>query len=493
MKKTFTLIMAAMLMAMGAMAAERAPRKANVTVDDLVGIYTAISNEDEYYYYQFKAEVKATDVEGEVLLTGLWYFVNGIKAKLDADNSRLEIELGQVVYGSTYLLTSVKYDPETGEKESSTSGTLYASIGEDGVITFDTDTYLFMTTDGQLLEYYYLFPGMTLTPGFADFSVTPLADTELTYLSEEDYIGNIGSMVAGQPWNSNDEVYITITTTDLVNVDDPDDQILLSVGGNLVSYYPIQVGENEIGYSETNYSNKPIGDIAGEWEYIYIDNYGSEADFEKVKDVLAGKIAVCNRGDISFYVKANAAMKYGAEGILIANNQDGTINMNLDGYEYDKPAVAITKADGALLKSNATYVDGDAPYYRGTLTISNILKYSHNPLIFSYGNYNESYNAYTYARVPDWTNATPGATYKATINYAVTRYVYDEVTNTYVDSQSELTPTVLTLVVPNGDDAINSITGTQKDGYFTLDGRKIQGAPSKRGIYIKDGKKIIRE
>ena len=433
----------------------KAPRKTNVTVDDLVGTYTAISNVDESNYWKFKAEVQATDVEDEVLLTGLWYFNKGIRAKLDADNSRLEIELGQVAgsdyLNRDYLLASFEYDPETGETVTSTSGSIYASIGEDGVISFDPDVSLNMTAGEQLYSYNYLSPGTTLTPGFADFAITPLDDMELTYLNDNgDYVGNYGSLVEGLAWNSKDEQYIiTVTTTDLVNVADPDDQILLSVGDNLETYYPILVGGNEIVFNESSgYGNEPIITIAGEWEYVYIDNYGSDADFEKVKDVLAGKIAVCNRGGNSFYVKANAAMKYGAAGIIIVNNQDGTFNMNLSGYEYDKPAVSITMADGALLKSNATYVGGDAPYYQGTLTISNIEKTRHEPLSMYYGDSYLSENWYAYARVPDWTNATPGATYKATINYAVTQSIWDE-ENIHHINHFELTPTVLTLVVPN--------------------------------------------
>ena len=40
-------------------------------------------------------------------------------------------------------------------------------------------------------------------------------------------------------------------------------------------------------------------------------------------------------------------------------------------------------------------------------------------------------------------------------------------------------------------DGIKDIPSTQMDSYFTLDGRKLQGAPSQRGIYIKAGKKML--
>ena len=70
----------------------QAPRKANVTVDDLVGVYTANVYIDDAPY-TYKVTLKASEVEGEVLLSGIWWF-NDIKATVDSENSRLAIELG---------------------------------------------------------------------------------------------------------------------------------------------------------------------------------------------------------------------------------------------------------------------------------------------------------------------------------------------------------------------------------------------------------------
>lgn len=41
------------------------------------------------------------------------------------------------------------------------------------------------------------------------------------------------------------------------------------------------------------------------------------------------------------------------------------------------------------------------------------------------------------------------------------------------------------------EDAIKDVPGTQKDCYFTLDGRKLQGTPSQHGIYINAGRKVL--
>ena len=151
-----------------------------------------------------------------------------------------------------------------------------------------------------------------------------------------------------------------------------------SVDNDGVTGIYLSQGEDLIFFSETSgYGNAPITTIAGEQEYVYIDAPGTAEQFAAVADKLAGKIGVCNRGDISFYVKANAAVSNGAIATIIANNQPGTINMNLTGYLYTAPAISITQVDGYLLKFNATSsetveVDGEEiVVYYGTITVNN--------------------------------------------------------------------------------------------------------------------------
>ena len=131
----------------------------------------------------------------------------------------------------------------------------------------------------------------------------------------------------------------------------------------------IKSGESIIFYTESaSYSNEPIHTLVGERDYVLIDGYGTEEDFAALGDALRGKIAICSRGgSVSFYVKANNAVKAGAIGVIVYNNTTGTINMDLSDYEYTAPCVSITQADGALLKANATAVNG---HYEGTFTIS---------------------------------------------------------------------------------------------------------------------------
>ena len=127
-------------------------------------------------------------------------------------------------------------------------------------------------------------------------------------------------------------------------------------------------------YTESEgYGNAPLTTLTGDYEFVAIDGFGTAEDFAAISDVLAGKVAICSRGTTSFFEKANAAIANGAVATVIYNNQPGTINMNLTGYEYSAPAVSITQEDGAFIKENAEAVtdetSGEVLYYTGTMTM----------------------------------------------------------------------------------------------------------------------------
>ena len=117
-----------------------------------------------------------------------------------------------------------------------------------------------------------------------------------------------------------------------------------------------QVGDELIFYNQTSgYGNPPYSTLSGKtFDYVVIDGYGYYEEFEEVADLIEGNIAVCYRGDISFFEKANAAWEYGAAGVIVINNQPGVINMDLTGYEGNVPVVSITYADGDILWDEAT-------------------------------------------------------------------------------------------------------------------------------------------
>ncbi|SDX02485.1 aminopeptidase YwaD [Marininema mesophilum] len=63
---------------------------------------------------------------------------------------------------------------------------------------------------------------------------------------------------------------------------------------------------------------------------------------------LTGKIALIQRGEITFYEKQQQAAKAGAIGVLIYNNVDGSLNGTL-GTPGDVPTLGLSKADGEAL------------------------------------------------------------------------------------------------------------------------------------------------
>ena len=152
-----------------------------------------------------------------------------------------------------------------------------------------------------------------------------------------------------------------------------------SVDNDGMSGMYFEVGDEKVLYGEPlDYGNAPLSTASGVHSYVYLDgpgvddndHLGQEGDdfLALGRDILEGRIAVCNRGETSFFIKANAAAAQGASAVIIVNNEPGSFNMNLTGYEYDIPVVCITQEDGELLKQ--TFVDGDIPYYTGELTVS---------------------------------------------------------------------------------------------------------------------------
>ena len=84
------------------------------------------------------------------------------------------------------------------------------------------------------------------------------------------------------------------------------------------------------------------------YDYVFLgdpttgeDIFGADESFEGLD--LTGKIVLISRGGgVSFYVKANNAVKAGAAATVIYNNDSANnLNMNLTGYEYKNPAVLI--------------------------------------------------------------------------------------------------------------------------------------------------------
>ena len=146
--------------------------------------------------------------------------------------------------------------------------------------------------------------------------------------------------------------------------------------------YYLTIGDLMIVYNEMlegqtgAYSNLPFTTIAGAHEYVFIDGVGSAENWAAVGEALKGKIAICSRGEISFFEKAQFAVEAGAIATFIYNNDVGVINMDLSDYKYTQPCASLTMADGAAIKAASTPVTDDAGnvlYYTGTMNISDTM------------------------------------------------------------------------------------------------------------------------
>ena len=132
----------------------------------------------------------------------------------------------------------------------------------------------------------------------------------------------------------------------------------------------VKVDGTIVTYAESaEYGNAPIVTIGGEKEYVFLNGIGTAEQFEAIKDAVAGKVALCYRGETSFFEKANAAVAAGAIGVIIVNNQPGVIGLNLTGYEYSAPVVSITQADGEYFKLGDPVTEGDIQYWTGTMEV----------------------------------------------------------------------------------------------------------------------------
>ena len=143
----------------------------------------------------------------------------------------------------------------------------------------------------------------------------------------------------------------------------------------------IEVAGNKMCYNEkTDAPIQPMTTLAGEQRFVYIDSIGTAEEFAAVADEVKGAIALCNRGSLNFVVKGNNAIAAGAIGVIIVNNEPGTINISADGYNSTAPYVSLLEADGMTIKANSEKKEAEGfTYYVGSMTVSqdvSAVKYS---------------------------------------------------------------------------------------------------------------------
>ena len=128
------------------------------------------------------------------------------------------------------------------------------------------------------------------------------------------------------------------------------------------------VGEYNVFYNETDYSNAALTTLAGEHDYVILPAgvAGELADYDGID--VTGKVVFVQRGSISFYLKGNNAVEKGAIATIVYNNQPGTINMDLSDYTKTAPCVSISQTDGEAIWAASTQA-ADGKYATGRMNI----------------------------------------------------------------------------------------------------------------------------
>lgn len=319
-----------------------------------------------------------------------------------------------------------------------------------------------------------------------DFTPTALPDKTLTYgKTKGEFVGKISTGLTNADGNT---VKVQMTGTNLVNVNDPKNVIPMTLVASIENVPYFTVGGKKIVYNEdTDYGISAFTTVAGDKEFVYVDGYGTDAEFSAVASVLAGRIAICNRGGISFVEKYENAAGYGAIGLLVVNYDDNDVSMNLSGSSVTIPAAVLRKSDGDIIKNSGTYVSAGTPYYKGKITVSSaeqttIRTSPYNGEFYIYYE-GQAFESNVYAYVADWSKAVPGATYKATISY---KYINGDDYSIEIEKPVS-SKTTLTLTVPKAENTLTAKSKTVKLKAATLKKKKLT-VKRKKAITVKNAK-----
>ena len=136
-------------------------------------------------------------------------------------------------------------------------------------------------------------------------------------------------------------------------------------------------------YTDSESNGGVMTDIAGDeaYDYVYIDSLGNPEEYEAVNEQvsLKDKIVMVNRGSITFVEKGNNLIDYEPAGLLVVNNQPGTINMALDDFVGTFPMASMTLDDGMYVRYGSegygeAVIDEDTgesvEYYTGKVVVT---------------------------------------------------------------------------------------------------------------------------
>ena len=197
---------------------------------------------------------------------------------------------------------------------------------------------------------------------------SPAGFTSGEYTEEGDFLdefyasiastGTILSVSAGNNYNS---AYSNYWGTDMNPTYHPDTGVVGSPGtyANTMTVASVEnwkIQRNYIdidGYhisyydSGETYSLPNLISLTGSYQVVLVPGLGAPEDFEGLD--LSGKVALIQRGSLSFLEKHQNAEAAGAVATLVYNNTTGEFGMDMTGSTCKTPAAAITLADAAYL------------------------------------------------------------------------------------------------------------------------------------------------
>lgn len=162
--------------------------------------------------------------------------------------------------------------------------------------------------------------------------------------------GNAYTSGYGNAWGTNENL---TENPDNATISSPATYAnVLSVASMENAYYPsecLSVNGKYIAYAEgSNASNDSMNSLTGQsLEIVAVPGSGAPEDYEGLD--VSGKIALVQRGTISFGDKCSNAAAAGAAACLIYNNTTGTISMDLTGCTATIPCASITMEDGNFI------------------------------------------------------------------------------------------------------------------------------------------------
>lgn len=118
---------------------------------------------------------------------------------------------------------------------------------------------------------------------------------------------------------------------------------------SVISDYISVGGSYNITYVDASNGQNPLfKTLAGQaYQVVAVPGTGTPEEFGEVN--VSGKIALVQRGNISFTEKCENAKTAGAVACLVYNNETGVIRMDLNGSKVDIPCASITMLSGAYI------------------------------------------------------------------------------------------------------------------------------------------------